>query len=282
MPRILAILVTLLTLSVPAVADTPAATSVWSKGSHSSVRLIAGGRNSDGAFRIGVEIQMAPGFKTYWRMPGDAGVPPVFDWAGSENVGSVAVRWPAPKRYVDGQVTTIGYKERVIFPAIIRAADPSKPTVAVLKLDYAVCDVICIPAKAEASLRLPDAAETAQTAELDRFRALVPRPKEPGKLSDRPGLVAATGDKTLKTVDLILSIPAGARVHEVFLEGPEGWHFGTPTTLQTEPERLTVRVPVEERPKSVVGLAPVMLTITGEPFSSEIRFDLDITNANAR
>ena len=66
-------------------------------------------------------------------------------------------RWPAPKRYVDAGVTTIGYKERVIFPAVMRAADTGKPVTATLKLDYAVCDRICIPAKAELTLKLPEA-----------------------------------------------------------------------------------------------------------------------------
>jgi DsbC/DsbD-like thiol-disulfide interchange protein len=268
----------LLVLATPLGAQQGDGASAWSEATHSAVRLIAGGRNADGAYRIGIEIRMKDGFKTYWRMPGDAGVPPVFDWTSSENVGSISLRWPAPKRYVDAGVTTIGYKERVIFPAVMRAADTGKPVTATLKLDYAVCDRICIPAKAELTLKLPEAAEQPLAAELDAFRAQVPRSKEPGKLDNKPGLVSASyvPDKGVKAVDLVIAVPAGAALHDVFLEGPDGWLFGTPTTLASDGDKVTMRLPIEDRPKNAAGLLPVVLTMSAAPHSSEIRFDLDI------
>jgi DsbC/DsbD-like thiol-disulfide interchange protein len=268
-------------LALPAAAQTEDVASVWSQSSHSAVRLIAGGRNSDGAYRIGVEIRMKEGFKTYWRMPGDAGVPPVFDWTGSENLGSVSVRWPAPRRYMDGGVTTIGYKDRIVFPTVIRAAEAGKPITTTLKLDYAVCDRICIPAKAEVALKLPAAPETTHTPDIDIFRALVPRNKEPGKLDDKLGLISAAlgPDTGRKAVDVTISVPQGATLGEAFLEGPDGWLFGTPALLQSESDKVTLRVPIEDRPKNVVGLVPVVLTLSGTPQSSEIRFDIDIAPA---
>jgi DsbC/DsbD-like thiol-disulfide interchange protein len=261
-----------------AFAGAESASSGWSQASHSAVRVIAGGRNPDGAYRIGVEIRMNAGFKTYWRAPGDSGVPPVFDWTPSANLGSVSVRWPAPTRYVDQGLTTIGYKDRVIFPAIIRAADAGKPVTAMLRLDYAVCDKICIPAKAEVSLKLPETNETAFTAELDAFRALTPRAKEPGKLDDKLGLIEAAfvPDRGRQSVDLVVAVPQGATLGEAFLEGPEGWLFGTPSMVSAEPEKVTLRVPIEDKPKNMIGLLPVVLTLSGKPQSFEIRFDLDI------
>lgn len=268
----------LVVLATPLGAQQGDGASAWSGATHSAVRLIAGGRNGDGAYRVGIEIRMKPGFKTYWRMPGDAGVPPVFDWTSSENVGSISLRWPAPKRYVDAGVTTIGYKERVIFPAVIRAADTSKPITATLKLDYAVCDRICIPAKAELTLKLPEATEQPLAADLDAFRAQVPRAKEPGKLDDKPGLVSANHvpDKGVKAVDLVIAVPAGVALHDVFLEGPDGWLFGTPTTLSSEADKVVLRLPIEGKPRNATGLLPVVLTLSAAPHSSEIRFDLDI------
>ena len=52
--------------------------------------------------RAGIEIRLDPGWKTYWRYPGDSGVPPTLDFAGSENVKSVTALWPAPQRFADG------------------------------------------------------------------------------------------------------------------------------------------------------------------------------------
>jgi DsbC/DsbD-like thiol-disulfide interchange protein len=268
-------------LATPVVAQTNDAASDWSQASHSAVRLVAGGRNSDGAYRIGVEIRMKEGFKTYWRTPGDSGIPPVFDWTASENLGSVSVRWPAPKRYVDAGVTTIGYKDRVVFPVLVRAADIGKPISTILKLDYAVCERICVPAKAEVVLKLPAATETTHAGDLDVFRALVPRTKEPGKLDEKLGLISATfvPEKGQKAIEVVVAVPPGAVLDEAFLEGPDGWLFGTPTILQSDIERVTLRVPIDDRPKNVTGLVPVILTLSGKPQSSEIRFDVDIVAA---
>jgi suppressor for copper-sensitivity B len=256
----------------------PDVASAWSASSHSAVRLIAGGRTPDGAYRIGVEIKLIGSFKTYWRVPGDAGVPPVFDWSASENAGSVSLRWPTPERFVDAGLTTIGYKQSVVFPAVVRAADPSKPTTVSLSLDYAVCDRICIPAKATANLTLPEAAETAMTPLLESFRARTPRLIEPGKSGPGPGLASVTWvpGAGRPSVDLVVAVPAGAKFEDAFLEGPEGWLFGAPQQVQVESDKITLRLPVEDKPKNAAGLLPLVLTLAGKPATSEVRFDLDI------
>src|SRR6516165_86376 len=95
--------------------------SAWDGDAQSAVRLIAGSATSgrDAPVRAGIEIRLAPGWKTYWRYPGDSGVPPRFDFAGSTNVKSVDVAWPAPHRFSDESGITIGYKDGVIFPLSI-------------------------------------------------------------------------------------------------------------------------------------------------------------------
>src|SRR5712691_2839794 len=85
--------------------------SPWDGDTHASLRLIAGSRTSDAMARAGIEIKLAPGWKTYWRYPGDSGVPPRFDFAGSENVKSIEIMWPAPHRLSDESGITIGYKD---------------------------------------------------------------------------------------------------------------------------------------------------------------------------
>src|SRR6516225_8151596 len=76
-----------------------AAASLWSEGLGARMRLVRGAPIGGAeAFAAGVEIALAPGFRTYWRMPGSAGVPPIFDWSASQNLGSVTPDWPAPRR----------------------------------------------------------------------------------------------------------------------------------------------------------------------------------------
>src|SRR5262245_24638064 len=120
-------LVVLLTLSRPAAA---ADASPWDGAARAAVRLIAGGQRGPAAatvHRAGVEIRLAPGWKTYWRYPGDSGVPPRFDFTSSRNVKSVTVRWPAPQRLTDESGTSIGYKHDIVFPLEVVPQDAAKP-----------------------------------------------------------------------------------------------------------------------------------------------------------
>ncbi len=129
--------------------------SVWSVGTKSSARLIAAPAAASGPYRAGVEIQLAAGAHTYWRSPGEAGVPPVFDFTGSENVKNAVVSYPAPARIDEAGFELFGYRGDVVFPVDIELADDSRPAVLALTLDYAVCGDICLPVKARAKLALP-------------------------------------------------------------------------------------------------------------------------------
>ena len=102
---ILVNLVVMAAISRPALA---ADASPWDGDQRAAVRLI--GAAQRGTVHAGVEIRLASGWKTYWRYPGDSGVPPRFDFSASRNVASVTVRYPAPQRLSDESGTSIGYK----------------------------------------------------------------------------------------------------------------------------------------------------------------------------
>jgi DsbC/DsbD-like thiol-disulfide interchange protein len=74
----------------------------------STVDMLDAGTLPVGLRLVGIQIHLDPGYKTYWREPGDSGLPPVFDWQGSENVATVDVRWPVPVRFADGSGSSIG------------------------------------------------------------------------------------------------------------------------------------------------------------------------------
>src|SRR5579863_1491597 len=113
--------------------------SAWDKETHAEARLIAGAKikTADATYlRAGIEIRLDPGWKTYWREPGDSGVPPTFDFSGSENVKAVTVEWPAPERFPDGAGgNSIGYVGRIVLPLRIVQQDPAKHSSVHLKLD---------------------------------------------------------------------------------------------------------------------------------------------------
>jgi hypothetical protein len=152
--------------------------SAWDGELHAAARLIAGAavQSADArVVRAGIEIRLDPGWKTYWRYPGDSGVPPTLDFAGSENVKSVTALWPAPKRFADGAGGhSIGYLGDVVLPLRIIANDATKPSALHVKLGYAICGTLCVPAEADLDLVLSGKAGAEEPA-LVAAEARVPR-----------------------------------------------------------------------------------------------------------
>jgi len=190
-------------------------------------------------FRAGVEIKLKDGWKTYWRYPGDSGVPPVLDFSKSQNLKAVTVRYPAPTRFSDGACgNSIGYKGTVILPLHVVAQDASKPVTLNLKLDYAVCEKLCVPAEAKLELLLTGA-ETANEAALDAAEARVPKAiavGDGGTPSIRTVRREAGSGKPRVTVDV--AAPAGAPV-TLFAEGPTAqWALPLPEPMAGAPAGL--------------------------------------------
>jgi DsbC/DsbD-like thiol-disulfide interchange protein len=108
--------------------------------------LRTGWQAESGAHMTALHLTMAPGWKTYWRSPGDAGIPPSFDWSGSKNLRAVHFHWPRPHVFTLNGMTTVGYKNDLVLPIEVIPVDPSQPVRLKATVDLGVCDDICIPA----------------------------------------------------------------------------------------------------------------------------------------
>ena len=197
--------------------------SPWDGEPHGSSRLIAGAALNTGdkkLARAGIEIRLDPGWKTYWRYPGDSGVPPTLDFAGSENVKSVSTLWPAPERFADGAGGySIGYHGDVVLPLQIIPNDAAKPSSLHVKLGYAVCGKLCVPAEAQLALTLsgkPGAQEPALAA----AEARVPRRVALGAQGSLTiaSVHRETSGRSARVVVLV-GAPDGVAV-DLFAEGP--------------------------------------------------------------
>ncbi len=216
------------TLALLCVGHMPAAraqdASRWDGEPHGSTRLIGGStlKSADAkVIRAGVEIRLDPGWKTYWRYPGDSGVPPTLDFAGSENIKSVTTLWPAPERFSDGGGGySIGYHGDVVLPLRIVPNDASKPSSLRLKLGYAVCGKLCVPAQADLDLRLSGKAG-AEEPILLAAEARVPRRLALGEVRGL-GIASVHREATdgkLERVIVDVAVPDGVPI-ELFAEGP--------------------------------------------------------------
>ena len=225
-----------LAASLVAVAITGAAraddASAWSNDTRSAIRLVAG-RNAAGAtpLRAGIEMKLESGWHTYWRYPGDSGVPPRFDFAGSGNLKSAKILYPAPQLHSDDAGQTIGYEGSVAFPIDVMPQDPSKPVALKLKVDYAVCEKLCVPTEGSAALTLAPGASAEDAAVTAAF-ARVPK-QVPQSAAGLTAKRVSAGAKPLVMVDL----PAPPNVPvTVFVEGPTAeWALPIPKAAQGAP-----------------------------------------------
>src|SRR5437868_10948542 len=153
--------------------------SPWQRDGHSAVRLLAGSRS--GAVLLGgIAFQLQPGWKTYWRTPGDSGVPPRFDFSKSENIEAVTVLWPAPTKFDDGSGGySLGYHNQVVLPLRIVARNAAKPVTLRAEINYAVCEKLCIPVEASAELAFASVAST-EDGNLSEALNAVPKPANVG------------------------------------------------------------------------------------------------------
>lgn len=109
------------------------------------VSLIDGWRTPEGGVVAAIAIKLAPGWHTYWRNPGDIGMPPSFDWSGSRNLAGVAISWPKPKVFETFGDRSIGYEGGVVLPITLTPRDPSRPVDLALDLVMGVCAEVCVP-----------------------------------------------------------------------------------------------------------------------------------------
>lgn len=132
------------------------------------------GDSEAGEAWIGVRVDLGPGWKTYWKSPGDAGLPPEFDWSGSSNLDHAEVNWPAPSRLSIQGVETVGYTHQVLFPVRIRVRDPAIATKVQLKLAVYACSTICVREQRVLSTTIQPDANGFSQATIDSWRSRVP------------------------------------------------------------------------------------------------------------
>jgi DsbC/DsbD-like thiol-disulfide interchange protein len=180
----------------------------------------------------GIAIKLQPGWHTYWRNPGDSGVPPRFDFSKSDNLDTITILWPAPQKFDDGAGgQSLGYLKHVVLPMRVIAKDPSKPVTLRAAIFYAVCEKICVPVDANAELTFTSVASTedgALTAALDT----VPKP---ATLGDANPLTIRDVARDGKNVLVDVVAPEGSNAN-LFVEGPTPeWALPIPKQLPNSP-----------------------------------------------
>ena len=199
-------------LAVPALAET--------QDDLLTARLLPGWQEADGSRMAGISLTLAPGWKTYWRAPGEAGIPPLFDWSGSTNLAAVDLHWPSPQVIALNGMDSIGYLDGVTLPIRVVPVDPSLPVHLALKMDLGICHDICMPAALDLSVDLTG--EGAPDAAIASALRAGPITGEAAGLSALSCRVEPIADGLRLTASLNLP-PQGGREKVVFESGADIW-----------------------------------------------------------
>lgn len=121
---------------------------------YGNVDFLNGWRLSDGSYQTAIDFDLNEGWKTYWRTPGPAGIPPFFDWSGSTNIANIEIDWPTPHVFETYGLYSIGYKGHITLPVRITPIEPNATVNVELNMEFGVCSDICVPADARFNVKL--------------------------------------------------------------------------------------------------------------------------------
>ena len=103
--------------------------------------LLPGWTTDSGAQMAALRLTLAPGWKTYWRAPGEAGIPPQFDWRASGNLAGVAYHWPRPQVFQINGLRTLAYRNELVLPIEFLPVDRGTAVKVSGTIDLGVCEI---------------------------------------------------------------------------------------------------------------------------------------------
>jgi DsbC/DsbD-like thiol-disulfide interchange protein len=234
-------------------------------------RLVPGRAEPDGTRVAGLVIELAPEWKTYWRSPGAAGIPPGFDWSKSANLAAAEVLWPRPDVFESFGIATLGYAEKVVFPVRLTPADPARPIAVRLGLSLGVCRDLCVLEETELSADIAPGAPEEGAGLVAAAEASVPRPAAALGLTEAVCRIEGTGAKRRFGATLVFDRPLeDARV---LLEGPDlVWFNDVRTEAGPGTGRLRVGAEVSLLDESAwLGRSDIRMTVLAADFAADIR-----------
>ena len=233
-------------------------------------------------FSVGLLLRMAPGWHTYWKYSGDAGLPTEIKWNLPPGWKVGEIQWPIPLKTIDpGDILTYGYQDEVLL--IQEITPPAKIDDASIKLsaqaDWLVCEKICIPGSANLALELPTStsAEPKNTDLFARYRRLLPQ--------RFPDSKTATESWSRTGNDLALKI-TGEQIANYqaidFFPLPQGnTVVGHPSVESRTGSEISFKIPIESADKSLSSMPGLIVFAQHENGDERSAWELGATQIAA-
>jgi len=193
--------------------------------------VLEGWKLPDGRRVAALRLTLAPGWKTYWRNPGDAGIPPTFDWSQARNLGDISITWPTPSVFDLNGLRSIGYSEQLILPLHVTPLRADTPVRLKGTMVLGVCAEICIPHQIDFDTLL-DAPDTVPTPAIKA--AMTDVPYSAGKAGVRAATCRLRPTENGMQIEARVTLPyTGATEFAVIETGtPELWIGAARTSRQ--------------------------------------------------
>jgi DsbC/DsbD-like thiol-disulfide interchange protein len=231
--------------------------------------ILQGWVRADGSRVAGIRLTVAPGWKTYWRAPGDMGIPPSFDWSGSRNLSAVAVEWPAPTVFREKNLTTIGYKDQVVLPLIISVPDKGAPVTLDTRIDLGVCSDVCVPAE----LHLQGTIDTNATrADPVIAASLAQRPfsAKEGGVAKATCAISMSGGKLELAATITMPEAGGQELVVIEAGQPDVWVSEADTSRSGSTLKASVDVAHASGGPVVLNRSQIRITVLGSKHAVDI------------
>lgn len=204
-----------------------------------------------------LHLKLAPGWKTYWRAPGEAGIPPSFDWSGSDNLKGVSYHWPSPQVFESYGLRSVGYMGELVLPIELYPRDREAPIALRGEVSLGVCETICMPANLELGADLEGSGRS--------------DPAIHAALASQPRSAERAGVRSVRCE--IAPIPDGLRL-DATIDMPRlaGEEFAM---VEAGDPRIWVSEPVVRRDGGALDVSADLFPPSGQPMAidrSELRF----------
>ena len=195
-------------------------------------RILPGWSGTDGGHMAALQLTLSPGWKTYWRAPGDAGIPPAMNFQGSHNLASVTPVWPTPEVFLQNGMQTVGYDGQLVLPLRIMPQDSTRPARVAGRLQIGICSTICVPVDLDFALDLPASGSDPQQAMIRAALADQPISAAKASVGDVDCTLSPISDGLGLTVEIDMPSAGGTETVLIETSDPLVWVAETESTRQ--------------------------------------------------
>lgn len=233
------------------------------------IDVLDGGTTAKGTYLGAIRLTLSEGWKTYWRAPGDTGIPPSFSWRGSDNVGHMTMTWPTPEVFDSNGSQTIGYSRQLVLPVEITPSVDGKKVRLKGHIEFGLCSDVCIPASLEFDRNIdPTSARNPVIA-----AALAQRPYSAREAKVSKATCSLSPTETGIQVQTNITMPSAGGDEIVVIEpgDPQIWAGETRTSRKGNTLSATTELISGTGQTFALDRSKIRITVLGQSHSVDIQ-----------